>query len=310
MTTFYNPMPVAATTFTSDSYTGGSVPASFDAFLYKPIDWGQLKLTIRLRIKLRQLPPKPIPIQLDADGKVFWTSPWTGTDWQRFIRGAAAQADMWNNKFWLLPPTTSAMFSEFDLGIIGTNQAQRPNIRCELSVDFEATDNPHRTIDVANLNTQMLALQGQPRDPGTFRSHALLYDSLDTVPWAFPYGPGAGQPTKHYVIAHEIGHAIGLGHIGTILKTTLCEYAIASEKLGYDRFDPNSLGGRNSFYCYGLLQGIAVVGNIMGAGDSFTVDNARPWLWAMMSMGKIPAISAHQWRVVMTDPGPGSWVKK
>ncbi len=29
---------------------------------------------------------------------------------------------------------------------------------------------------------------------------------------------------------------------------------------------------------YGVGQGRAVVGNIMGGGDDFTVDNALPWL--------------------------------
>jgi len=106
--TYFDSDIVAHTTFTSASFIEGSVPASFDAFLYKPKGrWNQLTLMIKLRIKLRQSMP-PTGLQLDASvpSRLFITSPWTAVDWQRFISGAATQADMWNNKFWLRPPTT------------------------------------------------------------------------------------------------------------------------------------------------------------------------------------------------------------
>ena len=47
----------------------------------------------------------------------------------------------------------------------------------------------------------------------------------------------------------------------------------------------------------------------MGYGDSITIENAKPWLRAIMSLRQRP-IEATQWRVVMSDPGPGLWVRK
>jgi hypothetical protein len=91
--TIYFPKPVATTAFSFNSYTGGSVPTTFDARLYRPLVPGQLKLTIKLRIKLRQLPAQVYRV-LDWDKK-----PWTALGWQQFVRSAEAQANMWNNNF-------------------------------------------------------------------------------------------------------------------------------------------------------------------------------------------------------------------
>jgi len=281
-------VPIATTSFAGESWGG-----AFDAVLSRT-ERGILrhKLTIKLRILLLQMNPYP-PFALDADGRGFMTRPWSGGDWAKFVRGAQVQAQMWNNRFWLKPPPTVADYDHVHLD--GT--VTRPHIKCELEVDF----NPpypiaHKVIKVANLETRLIS---GTQDSSTFRSHSLLYDSLDNVPVMMPVPDQAGTVNNipHFTIAHELGHALGLDHIGVLKKTALCQTAVGLNAAGFDTGDYK--GGSNSLLCYGWRHPADVSQNIMGFGASFSTENAAPWVWSMI---KMRGLRAEYWEVLTKEP--------
>ncbi len=273
-----------------------STNASFEAVLSQPdphaqygVDLGMYKLTIKLRFRMQQAYPGAVI--KDADGTPFSIKPWNGTDWQTFLNSAKAQADLWNNRFWLKPPP---QMTEYDYPVTFGGPKPlgylRPYIACELEVDFNASKaDAHYSIDVYNLDLSKIT---GAKDSNTFRSDSLHYDSLDGIPWVTKYRDDSGAPIKHYTIAHEIGHAIGQPHIGVMRKTRMCELAMDLADLGYND------EGQNSAACY--ADDTPSLGrNVMGGGGAFSEDNAKPWVWSMLILrGNKP----EYWQVLTTKP--------
>jgi hypothetical protein len=253
-----------------------STKAKFLAMLWKPIPGPDCyKLTIYLRVRLKQAFPGPLV--KDYNGTPFWIRPWSGSEWSTFVNGAKAAAKMWNNQFWLKAPQG---MKDYDMPRMQNyiRSSWRPYIACELDVDFSANQgDADMAIDVYNL--QLSTINGTA-NAGTFRSDSLHWDSLDATPWLAGYVDETGAPVQQNCIAHEIGHAIGLKHIGVLTKSPTCQMAMNLKDMGLDKYDPNSKGGDASFYCYGIDRP-SIGKNIMGGGNAFSEENARPWLWAL-----------------------------
>jgi hypothetical protein len=82
------------------------------------------------------------------------------------------------------------------------------------------------------------------------------------------------QPT----IAHEIGHALGLPHIGVSRKLARCTVAINLAGLPQPYIPAFYRGSTNADPCYGDLASAGDIDDIMGGGDKFNTENAKPWL--------------------------------
>jgi hypothetical protein len=278
-----------------------STRATFDVVLSKPDSgtpgvtrMGMYKLTIKLRVRLEPS-ARVFPVVNDASEppKAFAIRPWSGTEWQTFVNGAKAQANLWNNRFWLVPPPTVKDYDYTHIDAASRFKVvhRRPYFACELEVDFNAGQaDAHRIIEVYNLDVAKITGK---KNSGTFRSDAMHYDSLDTTPWITNYLNSDGKTMMYYyTIAHEIGHAIGQPHIGVMRKTPLCELEMNLADMGYGG------EGQNSDSCY-AGDNPSLGRNVMGGGSAFTEDNAISWLWCIRFLRGNPS---ETWQVLTSKP--------
>jgi hypothetical protein len=232
----------------------------------------------------------------DSDKKSFLVKDWQAGEWQNFVSGFVGQAMAWNRKFCLMPPDD---FPYFD---IYQGKAQyRPNVVCEFGLNlFYSPTAAHKTIEVVNLNVSAA---------GAYRSDSGTYSSDDTSPSTVPATttPGGTQNYTQPTVTHEVGHALGLPHIGVSRGLMHCNLAVIYQKYSTGTLPALYTGGSNSNACYGDNAGPGDAANIMGFGDKFAQENAKPWLdrlndhsWQTFDMSK--------WKVSLTEIQPMSIV--
>ena len=247
-----------------------------------------LKIYLGLCLQRVSTPPGTFN---DFNGNVFNIRDWTEGEWHQFRSQIFSQSDLWNDRFWLIPP---ANFNSLDIQTQPGRVRYRPNIKCELFVQvWLSPANANKTIRVARL------ADGLTGDSSLFRSDAVTYDSLDGVAHVFhiPDNTGAVMNIHHYTIPHEIGHALGQPHIGVLRRTAACTTAIAGATPG----DDTTVGGSNSHRCYGYGEAPNIAENIMGYGLRFDDVNAKPW---RDRIAQHTRTDADNWRVSLVPVAP------
>jgi hypothetical protein len=274
----------------------------FDSYLGKsshPTQNHVLKFFLRIHLK-------PVTKQTsakDSNKNSYPVKEWTPGEWSKFKSQFIQQSNLWNNRFWLVPPKS---FSLMDVQNGG--KKVRPNVMCRLITEIaESPMNAHRTIDVVNLDVDALRKMGKTGiGSGTFRSNDKLYDSLDVNKRDNHYEDDRGVEhtiKNYYTIAHELGHAIGLPHVGVIKGRPQCKFAVTLKSMGIKNVSSHLKKGSNSEVCYGEHDTPGLAENIMGLGTKFEDFNAKPWVdRAAMHTNTIAA----QWKVVLNMIAPQS----
>lgn len=174
---------------------------------------------------------------------------WAPGEFERFVRNLTTGASrFWNGVFWLQTPP-----HYHGLDYPDTNPTHRCNLYCrfELEAAPSAAD-AHYTIAVCRV-----------RDGEVFRSHSTLFSQRDIqsdhrIP---------RSTTRFWTHYHEVGHLIGLQHVGT----------------GGTRADPSD-GAETA---YGVTR--AEMEDVMGRGHTRHNWHAGPWQQAAEAFTSIRA---------------------
>ena len=216
------------------------------------------------------------------DRTSFATAPWPDSQWTNYLNRVRTLSTFWDSRFWLVlneANTGSSEYRNVERFIsISENLSRHPvsggqqllvrprTILCKFNLEIvSSAAAAHKHIRVAYIvdrNTRTPA----GVDTYTNRSNASYYDNGDAITDSNGYN----------TIIHELGHAIGLPHIGVETSYEPC--------LQYDHWYGYSGEGNNSTECY---QG-PLANDIMGGGGELHWQDALPWRLALEQLTAVP----------------------
>jgi hypothetical protein len=214
--------------------------------------YNNAELTLVLKLHIQKIDPSGGTVtHPDHDGTPRKIVAWGGY-WNTWTRKFKTDCEkFWGNKLWLKSPTLYHMHDFTDKGTV-----YQPNVWCRFKIDLvSSAAGAHKSIKAVRLD---------PSEP-FFRSNAGLYDHRDIKPVPQSHG---GTKMTH---VHEVGHAIGLPHVGQGDRLTLGGLVCAVHEW--------TGGSTNDSQCYGITE--HEQRDAMGSGNELREWHAKPWQEAM-----------------------------
>jgi hypothetical protein len=226
--------PVAPVTYVNGPKTG-NMWSFLDASKIAPNTNAELILTLKVFLQQSAVGSTVT----DSNGKTFTAMKWTPQAWGKFVQAFKAQGQRaWDGKFWLATP--SQYFPLVKSGF-------RHNVYCRLKLEVVPTAaDAHRTITVARVASDIRSNGGLTVG---------LFDQFDIRKSRYVQN---GRIYTQVTIEHELGHMLGIDHIGTLAGVAGCT--------------PGDQGATN---CYCVASNDC--GDMMGMGHALSVRDAVPW---------------------------------
>lgn len=238
----------------------------------------------------------------DMEGHRFEFANFAPDRWDAFTSFYQREGQrFWTGNFWL------SMHDSYDASAWGETLGSRPESRghsatltpytvihpavdCHFALRL-VNDHSHKTIDVYNIVRNLTPVRGNSGATFPFRADDSHYDQSAIGSATHLGNIGADELmcvpgfTSQRTFLHEIGHALGLEHVGVNMRIEGC-------------FDTDD---HNITICYGNT--LRTRENIMGAGESLSWHEALPWRRAMEVL---TGTTRHSWQVHQSYVGPQS----
>lgn len=288
----------------------GQLPAFFNSSLStSAVNAGQ-NATMTIYLRLHLVKRNPNDIKLTEDGKPVELREWddTNDEFGRFKNGVKQQADAFWDKtnFCLLPPPD---YRALDTPM--NNPRIRPNIDCRFEIVWASGPcDAHAVIDCVCPKEKFKLrshVQGSYTGNGKglwscydleLKGHDVFINGVCVEDAGDPLKPSemkrrtvrCNKEVTQEAVCHEVGHLIGLPHVGVFFKVSAC----------MDEIQKSPVHGNGANACY-HGRNDADAQNIMGGGMNLATWNVMPWASRIVSH---TGVSLQGWRVSMQKVMP------